>query len=493
METPSFPTATAALQLAAVAAVYDRRQPPASVRRSRLEGTRKSPTVIDRRYSRKLLLPLMALLLTACSAFHPKHEAGSQTAATAKAGDVTVQFAGTTVFSQGDLQDALSNALDEIKTDGLNAATADDAAFFLELYYRKNGYAFVESNYTIDNPKHLTLKVSEGPLVTLGSITFTGNEHYKDPKNFQEYIIGQTRQRFPSSTKVYPYVEADVQKGTELVQRFYLAEGYLNAEVSPPVVNYAADRTRADVTVAIAEGNQYHFDGVEIAGQLIFPPAQVRGLIADQIPLPYTKPRVDDMQRKLQDYYKRHGYYMAVVTATSDPLLADADNRVPTSFLVEPGPLYHFDGIRVTGTDRLHPSFLQARFRKLTGQVYDPDKLDEVYQQMIKTGLFSLLRVDPVVQPDDTLRPGYRRQGSQGAVGWFLAWLRNVRRADRGLRNRQPGFPWNGTTDQFLGRLFDANLKRRTSLPGSLSLRERQSVEGALECIDEQSGFVRQG
>jgi outer membrane protein insertion porin family len=349
------------------------------------------------------LLLLALLLLTSCTLFHPKHqETGTPTA---QAGVVTVRFEGVSAFSQSDLRDALSDALNEIKTEGLNAATADDAAFFLELYYRKNGYAFVDTTDTIDNPKLLTLKVNEGPLVTLGTITITGNVHYPDPTKFQQYIIGQTRARFPSSKKVYPYVADDVQKGTELIERFYQAEGYLDVKVSPPVVAYNADRTRADVAVAIAEeGPQYRFGEVQIVGQLDYPPAQVRALIADQIALPYTKPRVDEMQRRLQGYYKDHGYYTAVVTATSDPLLADADNRVATAFLVEPGPLYHFDGTRITGTDRLQPGFLRNRFRQLSGQVYNPKKLDDLYQQMIKTGLFSLLRVDPVVQPDNTLR-----------------------------------------------------------------------------------------
>jgi outer membrane protein assembly complex protein YaeT len=346
----------------------------------------------------------VCLIFASCSAFHPAHKENPATA-TAQAGNVAVQLAGVTAFSQGDLRDALSDALDEIKTEGLNAATADDAAFFLELYYRNNGYAFVEITDTINSPKELTLKVNEGPLVTLGDITITGNAHYKDPTNFQQYIIGQTRARFPSSKKVYPYVEADVQKGAELIQRFYLAEGYLDARIGPPVVAYTADRTRANVAVAVEEeGPQYHFGEVDIVGELVFKPDLVRGLIADQIAMPYTKPRVDDMQRKLQGYYKTHGYYNAVVTATSDPLLADADHRVAAAFVVEPGPLYHFDGTRITGTDRLKPDFLRNRFRKLTGQVYDPAKLDELYQQVIKTGLFSLLRVDTVPQPDNTLR-----------------------------------------------------------------------------------------
>ncbi len=347
---------------------------------------------------------MLALALTSCGLFKPKHQEGAAT--TTKVGDVTVDFQGVTGFTERDLRDALFDPLDTIQHDGLRPSTADDVAFFLELFYRKNGYSFVSTSYTILNPKHVVLKVDEGPLVLLGDIRFTGNDHYHDVTNFQQYIIGQTRERFPSGRKDLPYVDTDVQKGTDLVQRFYLSEGYLNTQVGTPTVEFVDGRTRANITIPIVEGGRYRFGDVSIGGDLIYPPKQVRDIVADQIPLPYTRPRVDAMQRKLEDYYKTHGYFTAQVTVESDPTLVGTNGgNVPARFTVKPGPLYHFDGVRITGTDRLKPEYLRNRFRKLHGKVYDPKVLDELYQEMVKTGLFAQLKVDPVPQPEDaTLR-----------------------------------------------------------------------------------------
>ena len=344
----------------------------------------------------------LALVTTSCALFHPHHKEGAAT--TTAAGDVTIQFEGVTAFTTGDLNDALFDAFDTIKGEGLRDATADDAAFFLELFYRKNGYTYISTSYTIVDGKHLVLKVNEGPLVELGDIRFTGNDHYPDTTNFQQYIIGQTRERFPAKQKVLPYVETDVQKGTDLVQRFYVAEGYLEAQVGTPTAEFVNNRTRANITIPIVEGRRYRFGDVAIDGELIFPPGEVRGLIADQIPLPYTRPRVDDMQRRLQDNYRKKGYFTAEVTTASDPVQATQDGRVQTTFTVKPGPLYHFDGVRIVGTDRLKPEFLRNRFRELSGKVYDPATLEDVYQRMIRTGLFAQLKVEAVPQADNTLR-----------------------------------------------------------------------------------------
>ena len=354
--------------------------------------------------ARRCLFVLLATSLSSCTLFRPKHKEGAAT--TTKAGNVTVDFQGVTGFTETDLRDALFDPLDTIQKEGLRPATADDVAFFLELYYRKNGYSFASINYTILNSQRLILKVDEGPLVVLGDIRFTGNEHYPDTKNFQEYIIGQTRVRFPASRKDLPYVDTDVQKGTDLVQRFYLSEGYLNAQVGTPTVEFVNGRTRANLTIPVVEGGRYRFGDVSIDGDLIYPPAQVRGLIADQISYPYTRPRVDAMQRRLEDYYKNHGYFTAQVTVESAPSLVGVDGgAVPAHFTVKPGPLYHFDGIRVADTDRLKPEYVRNRLRKLHGKVYDPKVLDELYQELIKTGLFAQLKVTPEPQPEDaTLR-----------------------------------------------------------------------------------------
>jgi outer membrane protein insertion porin family len=400
-------------------------------------------TLIPMAPPRRRLLFLFALplclALASCSVFRPKPPDGP--AAALKIGDVSAQFSGVTAFTEGELREVLADPFDTIKNEGLSRATADDAAFFLELHYRKNGYAFASVSYDLLGARQFRLKVDEGPLVILGDIQFTGNSTYRDPVNFREYIIGQTRERFPRSKTDLPYVEADVQKGVELVQRFYLAEGFLDVQTAPTVVEYVNGRTRANLTIVVTEGQRYRFGDVVIDGPLVFEPGEVRGLIADQIPLPYTRPRVDAMQRKLEDFYKKRGYYTAKVTAESDPALADASGRVSARFVVAPGPLYRFDGTRITGVDRLKPQYLRNRFRKLSGQVYDPEKLDEVYQRMIRTGLFNVLRVTPQPQPDNTLRLDIdvkeakaREVGFSLGYGTFEGPLLGIELRDRNFR-----------------------------------------------------------
>src|SRR5213594_4779411 len=86
-----------------------------------------------------------------------------------------IEFRGQQAFDQKELRSALKEEITTIEDFGLSPARADDLAFFLEVFYRKHGYADVNVHYTIGSENRLRLDISEGPRMTLGTVTFDGN------------------------------------------------------------------------------------------------------------------------------------------------------------------------------------------------------------------------------------------------------------------------------------------------------------------------------
>lgn len=369
------------------------------------------------------LLPLLPFLLCSCVLFRPRHRESNAPATALTAGEVTVEFAGVTTFPERDLHDALVDPLDTLQREGVTPATADDAAFFLELYYRKNGYASATANYTVLGSRRLRLQISEGPRTLIGEIRFVGNRNASSD-DLREYVIGTTRERYPRGTVELPYVAQDIEKGVELINRYYLANGYLDERLSnPPDVKLSADKTRADITVSVVEGRRYTFGSVTLVNPAVFGDAALRGEIADQVAQPYTKPRVDDIARRLEEFYKRRGYYQASVTSESDPNNADRAGRVPARYVIKPGALFRFDGSDVRVTGRLKPQYVRNRFATLSGQIYSAEALDEVYQGQLRTGLFNLLRVNLKPQADNTLRMDIEaREAKTREVGFSIGY-----------------------------------------------------------------------
>src|SRR6476620_2108449 len=80
-----------------------------------------------------------------------------------------IEFRGQAAFNEKELRSQLKEQITTIDNYGLTAARGDDAAFFLELFYRKHGYAKVSVRYTVAGDR-LILEINEGPLVSLGMV-----------------------------------------------------------------------------------------------------------------------------------------------------------------------------------------------------------------------------------------------------------------------------------------------------------------------------------
>src|SRR4029450_208882 len=180
-----------------------------------------------------------------------------------------IEFRGQRAFSEEDLRSALKEEITTIDDFGLSPARADDLAFFLEVFYRKHGYAKVDVHYAIESQDRLRLDITEGPRFTLGTVVFDGNARAPNDK-LLEYVLGPTRERYSKLEKKLPFVAADMQEGAGLVHRLYVAEGFLDSVVDPPRYTFHDQASQVEVVIPIHEGKQYFFGSISFSGQRIY-------------------------------------------------------------------------------------------------------------------------------------------------------------------------------------------------------------------------------
>jgi len=317
-------------------------------------------------------------------------------------GNANVRFTGITHFTDKQLRSAIADQISELNQQGVSPATADDSAFFLGIFYRKNGYASVNVNWQVLGSNTVELAVTEGPFTLLDGIQFVGVSGLP-VATLRDNITSVTRDRFPKLKTPLPFVQADVDTGVENIRALYASEGFLDAIIDPPIVTFSKDSSRASVTVTVHEGIQYHFGQISFDGDLVFYPNTE--LLKELDPFtskPYTPTQVINMQRAVIYYYKKSGYYDPKVDVQSDPKTA-VNGKVPVLFTIESGSIYRFGGVSQEGLNRLSPRFLPDRFASLKGKFYNPELLDDKFREMMQTGLFRQLRIDPRPLPDDTL------------------------------------------------------------------------------------------
>jgi outer membrane protein assembly factor BamA len=341
----------------------------------------------------------------------------------AAAESAPVRFVGTAAFSEEQLRSAIATQLREIQESGLSTARADDAAFFLGSFYRKNGYARVEVEYQISG-RTLVLRVKEGPRVLIGKVHFNGNRSIPDEKLY-EYLIGANEERLAREPAQFPYTEAELSAGADRVRGLYNYEGFLEAEVDTARTTISRDGTRADVVVQVTEKMRYTFGEIRFAGEAVFSREELIGALGEETAGAYSPTRVNSMQRNLESFYKSRGYYQAEVEVTSDHKQS-RNGKVPVTFTAQPKGLFRFDGVTLRNETkdkpRLRDSFLPKRFAHLRGQVYSPEKLDETFREMLRTGLFTNLRVTPTPIEDNQLRLDLTyEEARRGSLGLTLA------------------------------------------------------------------------
>src|SRR5205814_4357055 len=81
-----------------------------------------------------------------------------------------------------------------------------------------------------------------------------------------------------------------------------------------------------------------------------------------------------------------------------------ANGRVPVDITISPGPVYYFDGVTVSGLDRLRPSYVVKRFTRLEGKAYSPEAIDVRFRTLMRTRLFNVLQIKPVPVEGHLLR-----------------------------------------------------------------------------------------
>src|SRR5438552_1429514 len=146
-----------------------------------------------------------------------------------------IEFRGQQAFKEKELRTALKEEITTIEDFGLSPARADDLAFFLEVFYRKHGYAKVDVHYVIESGDRLRLDINEGPRFLLRTVIFDGNAH--EPEDIPRRL-----------------------------EAYFKARGYYDVKVVANGTPDVAVNGRVPVHIVVSPGPVYHFDGVTVNG-----------------------------------------------------------------------------------------------------------------------------------------------------------------------------------------------------------------------------------
>ncbi len=333
----------------------------------------------------------VALLLVA-------RQAAAETAA--DAGEATPQkpyelrFEGNREFGEAQLRKAAEEELADYERQGFRRADIDDAAYRMELAYRRAGYAFATVDYRIEerpSGPEATFLIAEGPRVVVEKITVTGNTAYSK-EDLRAFWQRQNRRLIDVAAERV-FVRTEIEEAAAEIADFYREQGYADVAVAPPEIRFSADRSRARVRVTIHEGPRYLIKAVRYAGDL--PPEAREPLETARqefLGKPYYPRRMFLLRSRITEILADRGYADAVVTVVDAP--AGGPGAVALTAAVASGAPVVVDRVEIRGQDKTREGFIRSRVRIQPGERYSLERERESFRELYRTGLFSAVKIN---------------------------------------------------------------------------------------------------
>lgn len=321
---------------------------------------------------------------------------------TGAARDYQLIFTGNASITDKQLRASAETEFQHLRSAGQNKAAIDDAAFQMELLYRRSGFPNAVVSYTFDDRsghRQVIFHIDEGPKVTVRTLELTGALKIP-PQTLLGLYHNQNQQKLKIPGQ--PYIETEWPDLVREIKRFYLEHGFLDVQVQGPVINFSPDRASADIVIHIQEGSVYHLRQLRFSGSDLSVAAEPLQEIAHQYQGTAYSPRLKiTLKNKIMEVLQNEGFAEAAVRMISTTKQGD----VLVNAEIATGPRVTISEIRISGNERTKEGFIRSLLTVKAGTVYSLEAMQESFSNLYRTGLFSSVNIELLGKDDMSRRP----------------------------------------------------------------------------------------
>lgn len=309
---------------------------------------------------------------------------------------------------------------DQISTDDLKAVltvkTFDlydenqvrDTLRKLTKLYEDKGYFLAKISHEIRYNKErdmveLLFNVREYDKVRIKKITFLGNTAFGDMQ-LKRVMRGTSEGGFFSwLSNSGNFKELDFKTDLQILQYWYLNEGYVKFRYDTPIVTVSEDKKWVFITIRVHEGQKYKMATQDFAGDLLFPKQELHDMLTlrEGDTFSISKRNADILA--LTEKYQDLGYANVNVVPQMD--INDEKLTVATNYEFEKGTLVHFGRITVKGNSKTRDKVVRRELKIREGELYTGTGMRESKENVERLGFFEpgkieFLTTSPPGRPD---------------------------------------------------------------------------------------------
>jgi outer membrane protein insertion porin family len=236
----------------------------------------------------------------------------------------------------------------------------------------------------------LQLDISEGKKSAIVGIHLVGNEKFKD-KKLRKGFKQKTKSSFGIFKSRYQYSKQKLVGDIERLRNFYQNRGFMKFNVESTQVSITPDKENVFVTINISEGKKYTISGINIAGKLVLPEADIRKLITIKPGDVFSRKIITRIQKNINDAHGDIGYAFTKISIA--PKIDDATATVSFTFNIDPGQRVYIRRINFSGNTITSDLVLRREMRQLEGAWLSRKKLERSRVRLQRLGFFDSVRI----------------------------------------------------------------------------------------------------
>jgi len=236
-----------------------------------------------------------------------------------------------------------------------------------EEYYGRGKYAakITPTVETLDdNRVRVTIDIVEGDRAKIRQVNIVGNTSFTDDEITGNFEL-KTGNWLSFLRKNDRYAKMALEGDLEKLRSFYMDRGFADFHWDDVRVAISPDKRDIFVTISVTEGDRYTVSDVKLAGEMVVPEGDLRGLLQVSPGDTFSQGRLSATEDLMGLRLGLDGYAFAQIRAV--PELNKETKEAAITFFVDPKSRVYVRRINFNGADSVNDEVFRREMRQMEG------------------------------------------------------------------------------------------------------------------------------
>jgi outer membrane protein insertion porin family len=267
--------------------------------------------------------------------------------------------------------------------------------------YRKEGYLNTTINYKLepqpDQSVVVALTVEEGKKILIKKIEFVGNKALSN-KQLRKQMETKKKNWLSWITSAGRLDMAKLRNDVDRITNFYFNNGYIQAKVGEPDVQFKEDGIY--INIPVEEGPQFKIGEVKLEGDFIKPQEELAKVLEVKKEEIYNRELIRKDISALRDIYTDCGYAYAEI----DPLVSiKPEGRLANvTYQIRQGNKMYIERISISGNRKTRDKVIRRELQLEEGGLFSSSALRKGNEKLNRLDYFETVEMTPGPGSDET-------------------------------------------------------------------------------------------